>query len=112
MTKEKRDSATPMRRTKEEGQALVEHWRQSGLSARAYGRIHGVPPHVVHYWAGKIAKKKNQEDFFVVPLEPESKPQTEDVLEFELDRKFIRVPASMSREVLAQVLRAMGGGQP
>jgi hypothetical protein len=37
--------------------AMVESWRQSGLSVRAYCEIHHLSPYTLQYWKGKSAKR-------------------------------------------------------
>lgn len=39
----------------EQGQALVDAWRQSGLSRSAFARERGVGVHVLHYWSQKLS---------------------------------------------------------
>ena len=39
----------------EQGQALVDAWRQSGLSRSAFARERGVGVHVLQYWSQKLS---------------------------------------------------------
>jgi hypothetical protein len=44
-----------------ERMAMVESWRQSGLSVHAYSQLHHISPHTLGYWwkqAKKIASSK------------------------------------------------------
>lgn len=45
-------------RSAEEGQALVEQWRQSGLSGSEFCRRQALGEHVLRYWQSREAKAK------------------------------------------------------
>lgn len=70
MSKVERAGTRGLRRNQAEGQALVERWRQSGLSVREYCRRHGLGEHVLRYWlekaAGGAGASSKAGGFFVV----------------------------------------------
>jgi hypothetical protein len=43
-------------RTAAQGRALVEQWRQSGLSVSEFCRRHAVGAHVLRYWLSRTAE--------------------------------------------------------
>ena len=63
------------RRSADEGKALVEQFRQSGLGQREFARKHGVPLHTLLYWIRKLGETKQDLRFVEVldgkkPREP------------------------------------------
>ena len=76
MAKGNRAGAGGVRRNRAEGQALVERWRQSGLSVGAFCRKHAVGEHVLRYWIekseGRDRVSTNASDFFVVSTSDEA----------------------------------------
>jgi len=65
------------RRSVVQGRALVEQWRQSGLSVSEFSRDHAVAAHVLRYWLSREtkpgAKVATAEAFYVVST-PEADP--------------------------------------
>lgn len=45
------------RRNAEQGRALLEAWRASGLSAAAFARERGVQPHRISYWRLRLGDR-------------------------------------------------------
>jgi hypothetical protein len=55
MTESSRDPRVSKYFSIEQGQALVDAWRQSGLSRSAFARERGVGVHVLQYWSQKLS---------------------------------------------------------
>lgn len=45
------------RRNAEQGRALLDAWRASGLSAAAFARERGVQPHRISYWRLRLSDR-------------------------------------------------------
>lgn len=76
------EGAERPRRSAEQGQALVEQWRQSGQTVAAYCRQPGtVAGHTLRYWITREKPSKSLDgkegDFFVVstPTDSEQSPR-------------------------------------
>ena len=54
------------RRSADEGKALVEQFKQSGLRRKEFGRQHGISPYTLQYWIGKLGETKQDLRFVEV----------------------------------------------
>jgi hypothetical protein len=68
----------------DQGRALVDEWRQSGLSRAAYARQHRIGAHLLTYWEKKI-----------LPSERSREPVSTNPSEA-TDVAFVQVPLSMA----------------
>lgn len=50
-------AAERRRRDVEQGRALVNAWRASGLSAAAFARERGIQPHRISYWRLRLSDR-------------------------------------------------------
>jgi len=48
--------------TKEEGFALVQKWKESGLSQQEYSKVHGSPLHTLRYYSRMVNPKVKNHD--------------------------------------------------
>ena len=80
MQKGRKVVLTPARRSAAEGGALVEQWRQSGMSISEFCRGHAVGTHVLHYWRSRQSSatkaRVRASEFFVVSA-PDRTPEVE-----------------------------------
>jgi hypothetical protein len=60
-----------LRRSRDEGRALVEQWRESGLRPAEFCRTRGIAEHRLHYWKRRLqgdgeGERAVSESFFAV----------------------------------------------
>jgi transposase-like protein len=113
MAKGNRSGVGSVRRSPAEGQALVERWRQSGLSVGEYCRKHAVGEHVLRYWLdkseGRDRASAKASDFFVVATSDEDarSGQASSVAKPSDQAIVIVVPLAGDARGLEQTLRAV-----
>lgn len=117
MTKTTVAASHRRRMTMAEGEALIEQWRESGLSMQEFCRRHQVGLHRVRYWSRRIiqAPKEQSEQKFFVALPSEGLGRGDDVrcdafksddaIEIFIGECFVRVPHRVG--VLAEILRGL-----
>lgn len=100
------------RMTESEGRALVEAWRDSGLTQGEFARRRGVNAQRVQYWSRRLGAARGEAtpdaDAFVVVTAGESGASESEVACIELvvdDRFFVSVPSTT--ENLRVLVRAM-----
>lgn len=115
MTKRKTSAERRYRMTESEGSALVNEWRDSGLSMAEFGTVRGVGAHRVRYWQRRLedVERLTSAAPFVVlstdelgcdvaPAEPDG------AIEIRIDdRIHLRVPLTAAS--LTSVLRELRG---
>ena len=98
-------------RTSEEMYPIVEDWQASGLTQKEYSRRHGMPKHILPYWAARYRQEKNGEDEkpvgfapikFATPVGATPERNVEIVLPNGI---VVRLPDRVSPSYLQQVLR-------
>lgn len=93
----------------------VRNWRESGENAYAFSRANGFTHSSLRYWARRLAKSRKQEPApTMVALVrksdvPAAAERTEIVVEIADAR--IRVARGFDRELLGEVVRALGGAK-
>lgn len=115
MSKSERAGTRGSRRNQAEGRALVERWRESGLSVREYCRKHALSEQVLRYWLGKLdgdkASSSKPGEFFVVSTlgagERGARASESEVATSHDQALLIMVPLGGVGHAVEQVLRAL-----
>lgn len=98
-------------RSAEQGHALVEQWRQSGLSGSEFCRRQAVGEHVLRYWQSRAAKLGERaakaEAFYVVSTPGADAVQLGSPSARGGSRAVIVVLPSATSEQLVQTLRGL-----
>jgi hypothetical protein len=105
-----------VRRSGSEVAAILERYRASGRTQRAFAEAEGVPLSTLTFWLGRRgqverAGKAPGSRLVAVRLRAEAAPLAEPPEGFELTLPHgieVRVPASFAEEALRRLLRACG----
>ncbi len=81
------------RRTIEQGRVLVQAWKASGLSAKAFGQAHGVDGKRLSFWQRRVRKADREAARQCTPM---------------ADPSFIRVEADNGNPASAIVAKSIG----
>ncbi len=89
-----------------EARAQLAALRQSGMTAAAFARTHGISTHRLDYWTKRLARDEAEVAFVPVAL-----PHTPSfAMEIAVGDVAVRVPDGLAAERVAQVVIAIARG--
>lgn len=91
----------------------VRNWRESGENAYAFARANGFTHSSLRYWARRLAKSRKQDPAptMVALVRRSDAPVERAELVVEIADARIRVARGFDRELLGEVVRALGGAK-
>lgn len=112
MTQSTRAKCTPKLKSADRGRALVEDWRQSGMSQMAYARKHGIGAHLLSYWSKRFPvsnevitrQVRSVEPFVQIPMPPSHQGHIEIRLP---GGAFVRITPGADPELLRVVVQTL-----
>lgn len=94
--------------TKAKWAERVRAWRASGETAAAFAERHGFSESTLHGWSSRLSRGEAPQFLRLVAKGPEPRASPELVVEVGGAR--VRVREGFDRGLLAEVVRALGGG--